>query len=219
MYDAVTERKVFRQRSQRSRSPRVFPRLNAEPLAEPIDVNSESSSDCAAYLDSDVDSIGVCDSLSFPPESVPKPNLREPLPQLSPSGLRKVRVTKLDIEKYGSSPGCPRCAKIDAGDLRTNIHHNDNCRRRFYQKYKEHGNKKWLKAAGDIQRGFDIGGQKSEKSKHDDDAPAYPNLGPGNDNDLYEPDGEEAGGAYDPSNFESDDDVAVCIFLIGGASL
>ena len=70
MYDAVTENSVSRQRSQRSRSPRVFPRLDAEPLAEPIDVvDSESSSDTAAYLDSDVDSMG--DGLGFPPEFAP----------------------------------------------------------------------------------------------------------------------------------------------------
>ena len=66
MYEAVTEHKVSRQRSQRSRSPRVFPRLNAEPLAERVNVDSESSSDGAAYLDSDVDSMG--DGLDFPPE-------------------------------------------------------------------------------------------------------------------------------------------------------
>ena len=46
---------------------------------------------------------------------------------------------------------------------------------------------------------------------------AYPNLGPGNDDDLYEPDGEEADEAYDPSNFESDDDVAVSFFWKGMA--
>ena len=69
MYDAVTERKVSRQRSQRSRSPRVFPRLNAEPLAERVNVESESSSDGTAYLDSDLDSMG--DGLGFPPEFAP----------------------------------------------------------------------------------------------------------------------------------------------------
>ena len=46
---------------------------------------------------------------------------------------------------------------------------------------------------------------------------ASPNLGPGNDDDLYEPDGEEANEAYDPSNFESDDDVAVSFFWKGMA--
>ena len=65
MYDRTTENAMSRLRSQRSRSPRVFPRLNAEPLAEPIDVNSESS-----YWDSDVDSMG--DGLGFPPEIPPR---------------------------------------------------------------------------------------------------------------------------------------------------
>ena len=69
MYDAGTENKVAHQRSQRSRSPRVFPRLNAEPLAEPVDVDSESSSDGTAYLHSDVDSMG--DGLGFPQEFAP----------------------------------------------------------------------------------------------------------------------------------------------------
>ena len=67
---AVTDNSVSQQRSQRSRSPRVFPRLNAEPLAEPIDVDSESSSDGTAYLDSDVDSMG--DGIGFPPEFTPQ---------------------------------------------------------------------------------------------------------------------------------------------------
>ena len=66
---AVTENSVSQQRSQRSRSPRVFPRLNAEPLAGPVGVDYESSSDGAAHLDSDVDSMG--DGIGFPPESAP----------------------------------------------------------------------------------------------------------------------------------------------------
>ena len=66
MYDAGTEHKVSQQRSQRSRSPRVFPRHNAEPLAEPIDDDSESSSDGTAYMGSDVDSMG--NGIGFPPE-------------------------------------------------------------------------------------------------------------------------------------------------------
>ena len=69
MYDRGTENAMSRQRSQRSRSPRVFPRLNAEPLAEPIDVDSASSSEGASYWDSDVDSMG--DGLGFPPEIPP----------------------------------------------------------------------------------------------------------------------------------------------------
>ena len=69
MYDRGTENEMSRQRSQRSRSPRVFPRLNADPLAGPIDVDSESSSEGASYWDSDVDSMG--DGLGFPPEIPP----------------------------------------------------------------------------------------------------------------------------------------------------
>ena len=69
MYDRNTENAMSRQRSQRSRSPRVFPCLNAEPLAEPIDVDSESSSEGASYWDSDVDSVG--DGLGCPPEIPP----------------------------------------------------------------------------------------------------------------------------------------------------
>ena len=69
MYDRGKENAMSRQRSQRSRSPRVFPRLNAEPLAEPIDVDAESSSEGASYSDSDVDSMG--NGLGFPPEFAP----------------------------------------------------------------------------------------------------------------------------------------------------
>ena len=69
MYDRGTENEMSRQRSQRSRSPRVFPRLNADPLAGPIDVDSESSSETVAYWDSDVDSMG--DGFGFPPEIPP----------------------------------------------------------------------------------------------------------------------------------------------------
>ena len=57
MYDRGKENAMSRQRSQRSRSPRVFPRLNVEPLAEPIDVDAESSSEGDSYWDSDVDSV------------------------------------------------------------------------------------------------------------------------------------------------------------------
>ena len=69
MYDRGTENAMSRQRSQRSRSPRVFPRLNAEPLVEPIHIDSESSSEGASYWGSDVESMG--DGLGFPPETPP----------------------------------------------------------------------------------------------------------------------------------------------------
>ena len=69
MYDRGTENAMSRQRSQRSRSPRVFPRLTVLPLAAPIDVDSESSSEGASYWDSDVNSMG--DGLGFPPEIPP----------------------------------------------------------------------------------------------------------------------------------------------------
>ena len=65
MYDRGTENAMSRQRSQRSRSPRVFQHVTAEPLAKRIHVDSESSYEGASYWNSDGDSMG--DNLECPP--------------------------------------------------------------------------------------------------------------------------------------------------------
>ena len=44
-----------------------------------------------------------------------KTELRDPMPPVSEAELRKVSITKADFEKYGFTPGCPRCARLEYG--------------------------------------------------------------------------------------------------------
>ena len=65
MYDRATENKVSQQRSQRSqrsRSPRIFPRLNHELLAEPLGGNSDRGSELSD--DSETSSNGATSGAS-----------------------------------------------------------------------------------------------------------------------------------------------------------
>ena len=66
-----------------------------------------------------------------PAEPHVKPDLQNPIPPDDDSDVRKVRVTQKDIKKYGSTPGCPSCARLEHGDTRTTVGHSDACRRRF----------------------------------------------------------------------------------------
>ena len=57
---------------------------------------------------------------------------------------RNVRITMKDLkDKYGFTPGCPRCADMERGHARTNKHHNAECRLRLYGEYERHDDPKW----------------------------------------------------------------------------
>lgn len=81
-------------------------------------------------------------------------DLREPLPPVPAAELKKVRITKVDLEKYGYTPGCPRCARLEYGQSQTRVPHNDECRLRMYRRYQREGDVKWRRAREDIQQGF-----------------------------------------------------------------
>ena len=85
----------------------------------------------------------------------PKPDLRDPVPPpVNEGDLRKVRITKGDLEKYGYTPGCPRCARMELGPTKSTVGHNDVCRRRLYWHFKDSGDVKWRRAHDDLQGDF-----------------------------------------------------------------
>ena len=75
-------------------------------------------------------------------------------PPIAEGELRLVRITKADLEKYGYTAGCPRCARLEYGQARTKLAHNDECRRRMYKLFKRDGDNKWHRASQDIQGKF-----------------------------------------------------------------
>ena len=56
---------------------------------------------------------------------------------------RQIRITRADLNAYGSTPGCPRCADIEYGLHQTKKSHSRECRLRMYLQYREHDSPKW----------------------------------------------------------------------------
>ena len=88
--------RVSRQRSQRSRSPRVFPRLDA-PAYEP-----------RAF-----------------------------------KRLQQLKITQKDIDEFGHSDDCPKCADLKAGHHAIAKTHSHQCRLRFFAIDEEYNQPKW----------------------------------------------------------------------------
>ena len=56
---------------------------------------------------------------------------------------RRIRITRKDLDKYGTTPGCPRCADLDYGLHKSKKAHNEECRRRIYGCYRREEDAKW----------------------------------------------------------------------------
>lgn len=91
----------------------------------------------------------------------PERDVPPPAPPV-PSGPKRVRITRKDLDKYGTTPGCPRCADLDYGNHRTKKAHDEACRKRFYDLFKAADNAKWSQAAHDLQRRISRGGDLSQ---------------------------------------------------------
>ena len=50
---------------------------------------------------------------------------------------RRLRVTKADLEKFGTTVGCPGCRAFTRGGAAAN--HNEECRNRLTRKFEEEG--------------------------------------------------------------------------------
>ena len=74
------------------------------------------------------------------------------------NGPKRVRITQRDLDKHQTTPGCPRCADLDYGNLLTKKAHNEECRDRFYKIFKAKNDAKWARAAQDLQRRISRGG-------------------------------------------------------------
>ena len=70
----------------------------------------------------------------------------------SREGPKRIRITKRDLENYGYTGGCPRCADLEYGHANTKKAHNEECRARMYLKHKEMSDEKWAQAARDLQQ-------------------------------------------------------------------
>ena len=56
---------------------------------------------------------------------------------------RQLRITQIDLDRFGYSDGCPKCSDLRAGKRNTTRLHNDQCRVRLYLHYKETDHPKW----------------------------------------------------------------------------
>ena len=56
---------------------------------------------------------------------------------------RQLRITKVDIDQFGLSEDCPKCADLRRGKMTTTKLHSDSCRLRFYLQFKEANHPKW----------------------------------------------------------------------------
>ena len=72
---------------------------------------------------------------------------------------RRVRITQKDIKDGGGyTGGCPRCADLEYGLVKSKKSHNDECRQRYYNIFQDKANAKWRRAAEDLQRRRSRGG-------------------------------------------------------------
>ena len=53
------------------------------------------------------------------------------IPRPPEDNVRKMRVRKIDIEKYGPTQGCPGCRKLNTPGAGGHVTHNEECRRRI----------------------------------------------------------------------------------------
>ena len=56
---------------------------------------------------------------------------------------RRIRITRKDLDKYGTTPGCPRCADLDYGLHKPKKAHSEECRRRIDDCYRREEDAKW----------------------------------------------------------------------------
>ena len=56
---------------------------------------------------------------------------------------RQLRITQIDLDRYGYSDGCPKCTDLRNGKKISSKPHNDQCRVRIYLHYKEDNHPKW----------------------------------------------------------------------------
>ena len=95
-------------------------------------------------------------------------------PLTCPLTPKRVRITKGEVDKYGATPGCPRCADLDFGNQRTKKTHNEACRKIFHDLFKTDSNAKWAQAAHEYQRSMSRGGDLYRPSGANSASPASP---------------------------------------------
>ena len=94
---------------------------------------------------------------------------REPLPP-EQAALRRIRITRPDIERFGYTPGCPRCTAMEVGDHESTAGHNDTCRTRMYGEYKRTNHPKWRRAMAEA--GLRVDSSEPADSSREERRPA-----------------------------------------------
>ena len=82
----------------------------------------------------------------------------KPEPPLESLDPKRVRITRNDLDKFGTTAGCPRCIQHDLGNFHSKLAHSEECRSRIYAEYKAAADAKWARAAEDLQRRISRGG-------------------------------------------------------------
>ena len=57
---------------------------------------------------------------------------------------RRIRITKADLDKYGFTSGCPRCADLQSGARDSTHNHSEDCRFRIYGEWEAKSDPKWI---------------------------------------------------------------------------
>ena len=83
-------------------------------------MDPHANRDAAVSLDDDV----------VEPEDVPKLD-------------KQIRITMKDLQTFGYSDRCPRCAEMRAGNTNTQKHHSRECRLRLYLCFHSSNHPKW----------------------------------------------------------------------------
>ena len=103
-----------------------------------------------------------------------RPDLREPL-DAEMAAIRKIRITQVDLGKYGYSPGCVRCEALAIGNTSITTGHTDACRKRMYEEYRKNNDPKWRRVQEEIRRARGESGPRTEHQDPrdgDDEPPA-----------------------------------------------
>lgn len=80
----------------------------------------------------------------YDPADIPDTEAAAPEVDRPHSDHRRMKITQEFLNRYGKTPGCVKCASIELGE-RCTAAHNEECRRRIYQRFKDDAGQDWAR--------------------------------------------------------------------------
>ena len=87
-----------------------------------------------------------------PNEEAPPPPSADDAAESRAAARRRLRITMKDLGRYGYTGGCPRCADLEFGNVKTKKLHSEECRDRIYKEYEKSKHEKYTKVRAEIER-------------------------------------------------------------------